>query len=96
LILSRLFTERLGDTEVLVVTGFECFSHHSGYGQSFKFEGQCHDQTKVEMTSTGPRRLSYLVAMDAIHYTNPKKQFCKNMVDRELNKAFVAFHADLE
>jgi hypothetical protein len=48
------------------------------------------------MTSTGPRRLSYLVAMDAIHYTNPKKQFCKNMVDRELNKAFVAFDADLE
>lgn len=48
------------------------------------------------MTKTGPRRLSYMVAMDAIHFTDPKLQYTKRMVDRELNKAFVAFLQDAE
>ena len=96
LILSRLFTERLGDTEVLVVTGFECFSKYDGYGSSFKFNGPHKDTTKLEMTPSGPRRLSYMVAMDALHFQNPKKQYSKNHTDRELNKAYVAFSPDLE
>jgi len=96
LILSRLFTERLGDTEVLFVTGFECFSNYSGYGSSFKFMGSHKDTTKFEMTPSGPRRLSYMVAMDALHFQNPKKQYSKNNTDRELNKAYVAFSPDLE
>ena len=96
LILSRLFTERLSDLEVLFVTGFECFSKHTGYGQSFKFDKPYKDKTKVVPTSSGPRRLSYLVAMDAVHFQNPLKQYTKYSIDRELNKAFVAFNTDLE
>jgi uncharacterized protein YecT (DUF1311 family) len=34
--------------------------------------------------------------MDAIHFSDPKAQYSKNKVDRELNKAYVAFLADEE
>jgi poly(ADP-ribose) glycohydrolase len=81
----------LGNNEVLVVTGFECFSTYSGYGNTFKFEGNFEDKTKVEMTTSGPRRLSYMVAMDAIPFWDPNEQYTKEKIERELNKAYAAF-----
>ena len=86
-----MFTARLDDLEVLVVTGFECFSRHSGYSNSFKFEGSFDDTTEVIMTDSGPRRLSYMVAMDAVHFSYPRAQYSKYSIERELNKAYVAF-----
>ena len=78
------------------MTGFECFSDFTGYGGGFKFAGNHVDSTEIEETEYGPRRLSYMVAMDAIHFSNPNSQYSKEMIDRELNKAYVAFRADAE
>jgi len=43
LIISRLFTEKLSYNEVLVITGCERFNSISGYGNTFKFNGDFID-----------------------------------------------------
>lgn len=88
LLASMLFTEVLGDREVLVVVGVEQFSKYEGYADSFKFAGRFTDT--VGLDSSGRKETS-LVAMDAIRFTNSQDQFNMRNIDRELNKAFVAF-----
>ncbi|XP_014677829.1 PREDICTED: poly(ADP-ribose) glycohydrolase-like, partial [Priapulus caudatus] len=39
------------------------------------------------------RRLVEVVAMDALHYSQPSSQYCLASVTRELNKAYVGFHS---
>jgi len=88
LLASMLFTEVLGDREVLVVVGVEQYSKYQGYADTFKFAGRYTDT--VEKDSSG-RRMTSVVAMDAIRFTNSYDQFLMRNIDRELNKAFVAF-----
>jgi len=88
LLASMLFTEVLGDREVLVVVGVEQFSKYEGYSDSFKFGGRFADT--VELDSSG-RKMTSVVAMDAIRFINSDDQFMMRNIDRELNKAFVAF-----
>jgi len=89
LIAAMLFSEAMQDTEAISVIGVEQFSCYSGYGDSFRFEGRMKDSTDRD---TSGRRLSCLVAMDAIRFSGDKElQFRKDKVERELNKAFVAF-----
>ncbi len=54
------------------------------------------DETPIQITAAGPRRSSYLVAMDALFFHDSKAQYLKENIDRELNKAFVAFDSSLE
>lgn len=54
------------------------------------------DETLFQSTAGGPRRLSYLVAMDALYFHDSTSQYTKENIDRELNKAFVAFDSSLE
>lgn len=96
LILSRLFTERLENNEVLIVTGYERFSNYTGYAREFKYAGNFNDDTEIEMTEYGPRRLSYMVAMNAIKFHDPKLQYIKSNINRELNKAYIGFRTDAE
>jgi len=88
LLASMLFTEVLGDREVLVVVGVEQFSSYEGYSDTFKFAGRYTDT--VDVDSSG-RKMTSVVAMDAIRFTNSNDQFSLRNIDRELNKAFVAF-----
>ena len=89
LIASMLFSEAMQDTEAISVTGVEQFSCYSGYGDSFQFEGRMKDETDRD---TSGRRLTCLVAMDAIRFSGDTElQFDVPKVLRELNKAFVAF-----
>ena len=88
LLASLLFTEVLGDNEVLVIIGAEQFSDYRGYSDSFTFVGRHQDQTGLD--SAG-RRETTIVAMDAIRVTRYDAQFRQISVDRELNKAFVGF-----
>ena len=88
LLVSLLFTEVLGDNEVLVMIGAEQFTDYRGYSDSFTFVGRHQDQ--VGLDSAG-RRETAIVAMDAIRVTRYDAQFRQNSVDRELNKAFVGF-----
>ena len=62
LIAAYLFTERLGDLDVLLVTGCEQFSKYNGYGHSFTFGGKYKDDTQLD--SLG-RVNTQVVAMDA-------------------------------
>ena len=90
LIISRLFTEKLLDNEVLVITGAEQYNKSSGYAQTFKFEGNFKDNTDFDKQG---RRLTQVVVMDAHKFPSHErdKQFSKYFIDRELNKAYSAF-----
>jgi len=70
------------------VVGVEQFSRYKGYSDTFKFAGRYTDT--VDVDSSG-RKMTSVVAMDAIRFTNSNDQFSIRNLDRELNKAFVAF-----
>ncbi|KAF2904999.1 hypothetical protein ILUMI_01183 [Ignelater luminosus] len=93
LIVSRLFTEQLGPTEALVVTGAERFSNYTGYGDSFVWSGNCSDTTPHD--NSGRRRTS-IVAIDALRFTRPIEQYNTSNVFREINKAYAGFHSRFE
>lgn len=94
LIISKLFTEKLLDNEVLFITGFERFNNYKGYGSTFKFDGDYDDKSKVVKTEFGNKRLTYMVAMDALKYFKSHHQYYKKHIIRELNKCYVAFLFD--
>lgn len=96
LLVCRLFNEKLADNQVLFITGFERFNKYSGYGSDFKFIGDYYDETKIEKTVYGNRRLSFMVAMDAKSYKIERKheQYQQKNIIRELNKCYVAFAYD--
>ncbi|BFZ17777.1 hypothetical protein BsWGS_20815 [Bradybaena similaris] len=88
MILSRLFTEALTDSEVLIMTGCERFSTYVGYSETFKYDGNYVDQTARDEWG---RRYTEVVAMDALVFRGYKSQFEKDKIFRELNKAYCAF-----
>ncbi|XP_053728076.1 poly(ADP-ribose) glycohydrolase [Synchiropus splendidus] len=90
LIVARLFTERLEDLECLIVTGCEQFSHHDGYGDSFRWAGPHQDQV---LRDDWCRRHRKIVAIDALNYGKRQDQFTMESITRELNKAFCGFKA---
>lgn len=90
LILSRLFTEKLLNNEVLFITGIEQFNNYSGYADSFRFNGNFVDKT---ISDEWGRKYTRIVAMDATFFTQStrKTQYSKKCIDRELNKAYCGF-----
>ncbi|RZB40732.1 poly(ADP-ribose) glycohydrolase [Asbolus verrucosus] len=88
LILSRLFTQELGDGEAIVITGVERYSNYSGYSDCFKWDGNVNDETPFD--DYGRRKTSVAV-IDAIRFTKTKDQFHCSTILRELNKAYVGF-----
>lgn len=96
LLISRLFTERLDENEVIIITGSIQFSDYTGYKEDFKFQ-----KLLVKLDEEGnilPRRAAQVVAMDARQfYRNAHKfQFKKPFIDRELHKSFVGFSPGTE
>ncbi|XP_071051033.1 poly(ADP-ribose) glycohydrolase-like [Onthophagus taurus] len=90
LIVSRLFTEELGMTEALVITGVERYSKYSGYGDTFAWSGNFEDNTPFDLYG---RRKTTVVAIDAVKFNRPYDQFNSSLILRELNKAYVGFHS---
>ncbi|KAG7476874.1 hypothetical protein MATL_G00087440 [Megalops atlanticus] len=91
LIVARLFTEKLGDTECLKVTGSQQYSNYSGYSDSFMWMGPHNDSTPRDEWQ---RRKRQIVAIDALHFKYPREQFNMKKVTRELNKAYCGFSGD--
>ncbi|XP_051539820.1 poly(ADP-ribose) glycohydrolase-like [Myxocyprinus asiaticus] len=91
LIVARLFTEQLADNECLKITGSQVYSIYSGYSKTFEWMGPYHDKTKRDQWK---RRYRQIVAIDALHFRNPKEQYTKQNIQRELNKAYVGFKED--
>ncbi|XP_064799263.1 poly(ADP-ribose) glycohydrolase isoform X2 [Oncorhynchus masou masou] len=91
LIVSRLFTEKLGDNECLFITGSQQFSQYSGYSDTFKWEGPHRDDIERDEWQRLHRQI---VAMDALHFRHQREQYNMKQVTRELNKAYCGFKAD--
>ncbi|XP_038826419.1 poly(ADP-ribose) glycohydrolase isoform X2 [Salvelinus namaycush] len=91
LIVSRLFTEKLGDNECLFITGSQQFSQYSGYSDTFKWVGPHRDDFERDEWQRLHRQI---VAMDALHFRHQSEQYNMKQVTRELNKAYCGFKAD--
>lgn len=83
LMVTMLVTEALDDTEALIVTGIERYSKYGGYSNTFKWKGDFVDETPRD--SSG-RRLTSIVAIDALYFRQPSLQFNTSNITRELNK----------
>ncbi|XP_052463409.1 poly(ADP-ribose) glycohydrolase isoform X1 [Carassius gibelio] len=93
LIVARLFTEKLADNECLKITGPQMYSLTSGYSKTFYWDCPYNDRTKRDIWK---RRYRQVVAIDALDFKNPRDQYTKDNIKRELNKAFVGFHGDVK
>lgn len=90
LIVARLFTESLNDTEALVIAGCERYSDYDGYGQTFSWSGNHEDCT---LRDSSRRRKTHIVAIDALplHPIGFPDQCLRDLMLREMNKAYVGF-----
>lgn len=88
LLVTMLVAEELDDTEALIVCGVERYSECEGYSKTFQWVGNYEDETPRD--SSG-RRLTSVVAIDALRFTYPQTQFSISNIRRELNKAYVGF-----
>ncbi|XP_076640444.1 poly(ADP-ribose) glycohydrolase isoform X2 [Colletes latitarsis] len=88
LMVTMLVTEELDDTEALIVSGIERYSKYKGYSNSFKWLGDYIDETPRDNSG---RRLTSIVAIDALYFKHPQSQFSISNITRELNKAYVGF-----
>ncbi|RVE55511.1 hypothetical protein OJAV_G00235580 [Oryzias javanicus] len=88
LIVSRLFTQEMDDDECLVITGLRRFSIHEGYSDNFQWVGPYDAPLKRDEWK---RLKSQIVAIDALHFRDPRQQYDMRAVERELNKAYCGF-----
>lgn len=90
LIVSRLFTEKLGDNECLVITGSQQFSMYSGFSDSFEWVGPHTENLKRDEWTRLQRQI---LAIDALYFRHTGEQYNMIKVTRELNKAYCGFKA---
>ncbi|KAK1884617.1 Poly(ADP-ribose) glycohydrolase [Dissostichus eleginoides] len=88
LIVSRLFTEKLGDKECLIVTGSQQFSNYCGFGDTFQWMGPHEERLNRDEWARLQRQI---VAIDALHFKQRSEQYNMINVTRELNKAYCGF-----
>ncbi|XP_017112375.1 poly(ADP-ribose) glycohydrolase [Drosophila elegans] len=88
LLVSKLFTESLRPFEALVMLGAERYSNYTGYAGSFTWSGNCEDATPRDSSH---RRKTAIVAIDALHFAQSQHQYREDLMERELNKAFIGF-----
>ncbi|XP_011267867.2 poly(ADP-ribose) glycohydrolase-like isoform X2 [Camponotus floridanus] len=88
LMVTMLVTEELDDTEALIVSGIERYSKYEGYSNTFKWKGDFIDETPRDDSC---RRMTSIVAIDALYFRQPSLQFKIDNITRELNKAYVGF-----
>jgi poly(ADP-ribose) glycohydrolase len=88
LIVGMLFCESMKPGETIHISGAEIWSRHSGYASKFKWEGNYIDETPLDKYR---RKLSHIVAMDALSFHKPLMQFEEFLLSRESNKAYCAF-----
>lgn len=88
LIVSRLFTEKLGENECLIITGSQQFSNYTGFSDSFEWAGPHADHLKRDEWARLQRQI---LAIDALHFRHRGEQYDMIKVTRELNKAYCGF-----
>lgn len=90
-LVSMLLFEEMESNEAILITGAERFSTYSGYGNKFDYTGPFIDPNPID--SEG-RRCINIVAMDAVVAGYDGDEFSQQLIDRDINKAFVAFSAE--
>ncbi|KAH8409185.1 hypothetical protein KR009_010148, partial [Drosophila setifemur] len=88
LLVGKLFTECLRPTEALIMLGAERYSNYTGYASSFAWSGNFEDVTPRDSSR---RRQTAIVAIDALHFVQADHQYREDMMERELNKAYIGF-----
>ncbi|KAI8588065.1 hypothetical protein BDZ88DRAFT_422993 [Geranomyces variabilis] len=90
LLASRLFTQRLEDSDAVIMVGAERFSNYTGYAQTFAWGGPHTDQTARDARG---RFGTQIVAIDARPYGSRSAgtQYTPQEMERELRKAYVGF-----
>lgn len=83
LMVTMLVTEELDDTEALIVSGIERYSKYEGYSNTFKWKGDFVDETPRDNSG---RRMTSIVAIDALYFRQSSLQFNMDNINRELNK----------
>ena len=80
----------MDNLESILITGAEQFSMYAGYAGTFTYTGQHRDTNPVDDRL---RRCVSIVAIDATRYAGelPARQFRKESILRELNKAYSGF-----
>ncbi|KAM6984894.1 poly(ADP-ribose) glycohydrolase-like [Aplochiton taeniatus] len=91
LIVSRLFTEKLGDNECLIIKGSQQYSSYSGYSDTFEWSGPYCDTVQRDHWK---RRQRHILAIDALRFRQQNNQYEIRKITRELNKAYCGFKAD--
>lgn len=92
LLVSRLVTPKLRNTESLRMRGTERVNNYTGYSTSYAWTGDYKDNTPI--SQRGFRDVD-VVAFDATSFkANPRQQIKHIHLARELNKAFAAFTCD--
>lgn len=87
LLVTMLVAEELDKTEALIVSGVERYSKYEGYSDTFKWTGDFIDDTPRD--SSG-RRMTSVVAIDALRFGQPLSQFSTDNIIRELNKVCIS------
>ncbi|KAL4465057.1 hypothetical protein ABPG72_012240 [Tetrahymena utriculariae] len=84
-----LFCQRQNDKDAILITGAQRFCQFEGYRESFKFVGPHYSNFEVDKLD---RKKVYTLAMNAISFKqNPKDQYKKDKIHRELGKCFIGF-----
>lgn len=91
-LVSRLVCERLASNESILILGAQRYSNYTGYSDTFEWSGHHEDETPRDAVG---RRRTYITAIDAVMFpfNDAKRQFRKEYIYRELNKAFIGFLA---
>lgn len=96
--ISMLFSSPMKANEVIYIRGAKKYSNYSGYGSSFKFEGNCESNLQTrKILLENEEKLQYfidIVAMDAVPYSliGRDEQWNIKFFHREIYKAFNAFN----
>jgi hypothetical protein len=84
-----LFVEVMEEHESVTIIGAERFANYSGYSSTFQFSGAHADPTPVDPVLN--RLKTVLVAIDAISFRNKALQYKRELILREILKAYAGF-----
>ncbi|UJR32570.1 hypothetical protein I4U23_020031 [Adineta vaga] len=88
MLISILLCEVMQPNECIFLIGCEQYVSYHGYAQTFQAKDDYIDPTLIDNWG---RKLSHVVAMDAICFSNPLDQYTTSNVHRELDKAYTCF-----
>ncbi|CAF1396985.1 unnamed protein product, partial [Adineta ricciae] len=90
MIVSILVCEAMDDDECIFLIGCERYSSYRGYSKTFQYDTDYQDRS---FKDNWGRKWSHVVAIDAIYFDDPLKQFDMKIIKREILKAYTGFYS---